>query len=94
LGTFRPVFPTRISLPLPQKFSVMTLEIQPVFHMKKQRTNMIRSAMLSLPCDLASNVTQLHQFLFNDENYTPSATVLSNSQQIISNTGYKQGDGH
>ena len=47
-----------------------------------------------IPCDLASNVTQLHQFLFNDENYTPSATVLSNSQQIISNTGYKQGDGH
>mgnify|MGYP002672134729 FL=1 len=32
-----------------------------------------------IPCDLASNVTQLHQFLFNDENYTPSATVLSNS---------------
>lgn len=47
-----------------------------------------------IPCDLASNVTQLHQFLFDDNNYTPSATVLSNSQQIISNTGYKQGDGH
>ena len=59
-GTFRPVFPTRISLPLPQKFSVMTLEIQPVFHMKKQRTNMIRSAMLSFRAIL---LLTLHNYI-------------------------------
>ena len=55
-----PVFPTRISLPLPQKFSVMTLEIQPVFHMKKQRTNMIRSAMLSFRAIL---LLTLHNYI-------------------------------
>lgn len=46
-----------------------------------------------VPCDLASNVTELHRFLFNDENYTPSATVQRLSEQIISNTGLRAGDG-
>ena len=47
-----------------------------------------------IPCDLASNVTTLHAFLYGDENYTPSATVNALSQQIISNTGFRQGDGY
>jgi LCP family protein required for cell wall assembly len=47
-----------------------------------------------IPCDLASNVTELHAFLYDDENYTPSAKVLENSSWIITNTGYKKGDGY
>ena len=40
--------------------TVMTLEIQPVFHMKKQRTNMIRSAMLSFRAIL---LLTLHNYI-------------------------------
>lgn len=47
-----------------------------------------------IPCDLASNVTELHNFLFDDADYTPSATVRANSGQIITNTGFHQGDGY
>jgi LCP family protein required for cell wall assembly len=46
-----------------------------------------------IPCDLSSNVTTLHQFLYDDENYTPSDTVKSRSEELISMTGYRQGDG-
>lgn len=34
------------------------------------------------PVDLKSNVSQLHQFLFGTENYTPTATVQDISKQI------------
>lgn len=47
-----------------------------------------------IPCDLASNVTKLHQFLYDDTNYTPSSTVSSLSEQIINKTGFRQGDGY
>lgn len=46
-----------------------------------------------IPCDLASNVTQLHVFLYNDTNYIPSDTVQANSAEIINKTGFRQGDG-
>lgn len=46
-----------------------------------------------IPCDLASNVTQLHVFLYDDENYTPSETVHNLSDKIVTKTGYRQGDG-
>ena len=41
-----------------------------------------------VPCDLVTNVTELHRDLFNDYGYTPSNTVQSYSQQIVSETGY------
>lgn len=47
-----------------------------------------------IPCDLVSNVTKLHTFLYNDTNYVPSAKVQSISEQIINKTGYRQGDGY
>lgn len=47
-----------------------------------------------IPCDLASNVTQLHVFLYQDTAYIPSSTVQSNSAAIISKTGFRQGDGY
>lgn len=46
-----------------------------------------------IPCDLDSNVTQLHVFLYDDNNYTPSDTVHANSSYIITKTGFKKGDG-
>lgn len=47
-----------------------------------------------IPCDLASNVTKLHEFLFDITDYAPSSTVQKNSSDIINKTGYRQGDGY
>jgi anionic cell wall polymer biosynthesis LytR-Cps2A-Psr (LCP) family protein len=46
------------------------------------------------PCDLESNVIQLHEFLYQDENYVPSETVKNNSAKIINDTGYHKGEGY
>lgn len=46
-----------------------------------------------IPCDLSSNVSQLHEFLFGTTGYTPSDTVQEHSNTIINKTGYRQGDG-
>lgn len=46
-----------------------------------------------IPCDLASNVTTLHSFLFNNTSYVPSDTVQANSDTIVNKTGFHRGDG-
>lgn len=46
-----------------------------------------------IPCDLSSNVSQLHEFLFDNASYEPSNTVKANSETIINKTGFRQGDG-
>ena len=40
-----------------------------------------------IPVNLAANVSQLHSYLFGEDNYTPSDTVQQISSQIISDTG-------
>lgn len=40
-----------------------------------------------VPVNLAQNVRELHSFLFNQNDYTPSQTVQDISQTIINNTG-------
>ncbi len=40
-----------------------------------------------VPTSLESNVIELHKFLYGDEAYTPSATVLANSQRILEIAG-------
>ena len=40
-----------------------------------------------VPCDLVSNVTELHKFLFDNESYTPSSAVQEYSDSIIYQTG-------
>lgn len=40
-----------------------------------------------IPVNLAQNVTELHQFLFGGEDYTPSATVQEISDTIMNRTG-------
>lgn len=46
------------------------------------------------PCDLESNVVQLHVFLYGDEEYEPTQKVKENSEKIINDTGFHQGDGY
>lgn len=44
------------------------------------------------PCDLENNVRQLHEYLFDDKDYTPSETVLKYSRAIADDTGKGVGD--
>lgn len=45
------------------------------------------------PCTLESNVMELHKFLYNNDEYVPSATVKANSEKIESDTGFSESDG-
>ncbi len=45
-----------------------------------------------LPITLENNVTQLHKFLYPDDDYTPSSTVKEISDHIIETTGYGEDD--
>ena len=40
-----------------------------------------------IPADLASNVTQLHKYMFDDATYVPSQTMQAISDTIVNNTG-------
>ena len=44
------------------------------------------------PCDLEKNVRELHAYLFDDYDYTPSNTVLNYSEAIKADTGKGPGD--
>jgi len=41
-----------------------------------------------IPCDLSANVIELHKQLFAEKSYTPSSTVRSISNKIVSKSGY------
>lgn len=47
-----------------------------------------------IPCDLVSNLKQLHEYLYNDTEFEPSATVQEINNKIINDTGRHQGDGY
>lgn len=64
------------------------------FPFEKNTITLGSKGSVVVPCDLASNVTQLHVFLYGDEGYVPTDTVKSNSEKIISDTGFHQGDGY
>ena len=49
--------------------------------------NMGRKGACVVPTTLESNVKELHRFLFDDENYTPTEQVKQISAKIISDTG-------
>ena len=40
-----------------------------------------------VPADLVANVTELHKFLFDEDDYYPSPTVLEINDKIIADTG-------
>lgn len=64
------------------------------FPFEKNSTTIGSKGSVVIPCDLESNVIELHQFLYNDTEYTPSDTVIANSKQIINESGFNQGDGY
>ena len=43
---------------------------------------------------MESNVKLLHTYLFGDEEYEPSDTIIELSEQIISDTGKTEEDGN
>ena len=45
-----------------------------------------------IPCDLTSNVDYMHHFLFGDEAYEPTDTVIGISKEITNKTGYTRDD--
>lgn len=64
------------------------------FPYEKNTVTLGSKGSVVVPCDLVSNVTQLHVFLYDDEGYQPTDTVKSNSEKIIADTGFHQGDGY
>lgn len=58
------------------------------FPFDKESTNVGKQGDVVVPIDLESNVAKLHQFLYNDDDYTPSKTVKELSETIHNNTGY------
>lgn len=64
------------------------------FPFEKNTITLGSKGSVVVPCDLKTNVKQLHVFLYGDEEYEPTDTVKSNSEKIISDTGFHQGDGY
>lgn len=62
------------------------------FPMARGEANMVKKGSVVVPATLESNVKLLHNFLFGDEDYTPSDSVKNISAKIASDTGiYKEG---
>lgn len=58
------------------------------FPFEKASRNLYGSVgWVDVPCDLTTNVTELHQFLYSQKNYQPTETVQSFNNQIINSTG-------
>ncbi len=57
------------------------------FPFDKQAADLADAGDCVVPVNLASNVSQLHAFLFDESNYSPSSTVQEISNTIISSTG-------
>ena len=62
------------------------------FPWSRADANIGRKGDCVIPTTLESNVVKLHEFLFGDQNYTPSKAVLNISETIKSDSGrYKEG---
>lgn len=64
------------------------------FPFEKNSKTLASKGSIVAPCDLESNVIELHLFLYGDESYVPTETVKANSARIINDTGFRQGDGY
>lgn len=64
------------------------------FPFEKNTITLGSKGSVVVPCDLKTNVKQLHVFLYDDQDYEPTDTVKSNSEKIISDTDFHQGDGY
>lgn len=63
------------------------------FPIKKSTKRYQKTGDVVVPCDLVSNVVQLHDFLFGTKDYLPSPTVRLISEQITEKTGLTENDG-
>ena len=63
------------------------------FPFSKNTTKLSNKGDIVVPCTLETNVTELHQFLYDDMEYTPSDTVIANSKKISEDTGFDEEDG-
>ena len=62
------------------------------FPFSRADANMGKKGACVIPTTLESNVIKLHEFLYGEEDYTPSQTVKNISAKISSDTGlYKEG---
>ena len=61
------------------------------FPFEKNTTTLGNKGSVVVPCDLESNVKQLHVFLYDDNEYAPTDTVKNNSAQIVNDTGFSSG---
>lgn len=64
------------------------------FPFEKNTKTLGSKGSVVIPCDLESNVIELHVFLYGDESYEPTDVVKSNSAKIINDTGFRKGDGY
>ena len=60
------------------------------FPTERKEINMGSKGACVIPNTLESNVTELHQFLFGDQNYIPTDTVKTISNKIMSDAGQVQ----
>ena len=75
-----------------QKISKYYLGETGGFPFARGDANMGSKGACVIPQTLETNVTELHQFLFGDENYTPTDTVKKISAKISADSGmYSQG---
>ena len=58
------------------------------FPFDKETGNVSGKGSCVIPVNLAANVKQLHEYLFNNYEYTPSSAVEEISRKISSDTGY------
>lgn len=57
------------------------------FPFEKNGMTLGSKGSIVVPITLESNVVELHKFLFDEQDYTPSETVTTNSQKIVQDTG-------
>ncbi len=74
-------------LTLASSLGGFSLGEQTGFPFDKQAADLSDAGDCVVPVNLASNVSQLHSFLFGESGYTPSAAVQEISNTIINNTG-------
>lgn len=68
--------------------SMMSYEIGETTGFPELRENVkINKADIVAPADLEANVKELHKFLFDEDDYYPSPTVIKFSEKISTDTG-------
>ncbi|MBQ6622973.1 MAG: hypothetical protein IJH75_09060 [Mogibacterium sp.] len=81
---------TAFCILLLELFDLMTqydLDEMAGFPFEKATTTLEVKGSLVVPCDLVTNVRELHEFLYDEADYEPSDLVKAFSDVIIAETG-------